>query len=65
MKYAVGDITNIAADVTVRSNSVSSGSTVSMIFLDLNANDSDGYYVRSISRLTVKPARSCNMMVNV
>ena len=46
MKYAVGDITNIAADVTVRANSVSSGSTASMIFLDLNANDSDGYYAQ-------------------
>jgi phage minor structural protein len=46
MKYAVGDITNIAADVTVRSNTVSSGSTASMIFLDLGANDSDGYYAQ-------------------
>lgn len=46
MKYAVGDITNIAADVTVRSNSVSSGSTASMILLDLDANNSDGYYAQ-------------------
>jgi hypothetical protein len=47
MKYAVGDITNVAPSVTIRTNYVGSYySTNTMVYLDSNASDIDGFYAQ-------------------